>query len=538
MASKKLNPKKKKNRESTFFKNLEKIVLPILIFGIFLFVYQYTFDSKMNINGDNASYFLLGKSIQTNQVYALYNDVNLNPQNHFPPGYPLLLSFFMLFSKNLIFLKIITGLFYLGSIYLLFYFFQKFKVSWQLAFVTIIFILINYHITTFSVRLMSEIPFLFFSLLSLWFLQKMNLEKAFHKDPNFWYCLLSLSFAFHIRTAGVALLGGMIFYLLLEKEWKRSVALLGGFSFLMVPWILRGKILGLSSGYQSQLFKINSYQPELGNAGLGDFMVRFGENLSRYISKEIPSGILSFRDVSYTMPSEFMDWTIGILLLILIILGIVFLPRFRSLIIGYLGGSLLILMFWPSVWKGTRFIVPLLPFMIFLIVIGISGLFNKILVKTRLNLNWTPFLLLPFIFAFTQNYRASERGTEWGHYPFERLHLEAERDYGLGWKNYLAIAEYVKKNTKETAIVACRKPQFFHIFSDRFTCYYPYESDSEKMIEELKKRKVKYVVLEQLGFSTSGQYLVPAINEQYQHFREILHLENPDSYLFEFIPPK
>lgn len=59
------------------------------------------------------------------------------------------------------------------------------------------------------------------------------------------------------------------------------------------------------------------------------------------------------------------------------------------------------------------------------------------------------------------------------------------------------------------------------------------------MFEELKKRKAKYLVVEQLGFSSSNQYLAPIINDRRynSYFKPILHLENPDTYLFELLLP-
>jgi len=513
------------------------ILALLLITIIFIGVYYYSFDEKVNLNGDNASYYLLGKGIVNGEGYVLYNDLLSKPHSHFPPGYPLIIAFIMLFSKSTFIIKLANGAFLLASCFLLYSILKKCKIQLSVILVSIIFLLFNYHIVNSSVTMMSEVPFLFFSLLSLFLLMQIQFIGEYWKTRTFWFFILSLGFTFHIRTVGIALVVGILFYLLLEKRFKAVAVVTVSFILTLIPWMLRNKIQGLGGNYREQLLKINTYRPELGDAGFADFITRIGKNLYRYTSKEIPSAMVPFREVHYKTDSLPMDWGIGIIAIALILFGIYKLPRYRTLFFGYIAGTFPILMLWPDVWNSPRFLLPLIPLMIFLAIYALTNLMNTLLAYVKLNSWVTPIFLLPFLTYYIQDF-VPTRDINRQSYPITRLKVQADNGRMAKWNNYFKIAEYCKKNLKESDIIACRKPQLFHIYADRFTTFYPFEADDKKLINNLKKKDAHYVVVDQLGFSSTGKYLVPAINKNKQYFKQVLHLKNPDTYLFEFRAPK
>ncbi|MEO0685613.1 MAG: hypothetical protein AAFY76_11365, partial [Cyanobacteria bacterium J06649_11] len=93
-------PKKKatnlKYSSTPLLQRASKYAPYCLITVIFASIYFYSFDSKLSLNGDNASYYLLGKSIHMGAGYNLYSDLYAKPHSHFPPGYPLLIAIGML----------------------------------------------------------------------------------------------------------------------------------------------------------------------------------------------------------------------------------------------------------------------------------------------------------------------------------------------------------------------------------------------------------------------------------------------------------
>ena len=60
--------------------------------------------------------------------------------------------------------------------------------------------------------MMSEMSFMFFTVLSLWLLSKMEEEKPFWKDPYFYSVIVTVAYAYHIRTQGMALAAAVIGY--------------------------------------------------------------------------------------------------------------------------------------------------------------------------------------------------------------------------------------------------------------------------------------------------------------------------------------
>ena len=89
-----------------------KKYLPYLVLAlVFVASYQFCFDSKLDLNGDNASYIQLARTLSEGHGYSNASPSGFTPASHFPPGYPAFLSFFMMLGiDNLIFFKILNGI--------------------------------------------------------------------------------------------------------------------------------------------------------------------------------------------------------------------------------------------------------------------------------------------------------------------------------------------------------------------------------------------------------------------------------------------
>src|SRR5210317_2178748 len=128
-----------KHVKDTFYENF---IYMIIITILFLGVYGYIFDKKLDLNGDNAYYYVLGKALSQGEGYVNIASINKAPNNHYPPGYPFIISLFMHLSDTPIFLKLINGIFLLLSLYLFYYLFKFFSRSSKIAFVTVFFLLL------------------------------------------------------------------------------------------------------------------------------------------------------------------------------------------------------------------------------------------------------------------------------------------------------------------------------------------------------------------------------------------------------------
>ena len=158
--------------------NVPYIIYSALLFIAFLFVYQYIYDSKIHLGGDNAEYYSLARGLYEGKGFAQISDMNAAPHKHWPPGYPFILSILMrIVGTETGVLTAMNGLFLLGSLYFLFDLFRRFSGNIHLAFAVCIACLFNYHIMAYSTIMMSEIPFLFFATLSIWSFVQLDLTK-------------------------------------------------------------------------------------------------------------------------------------------------------------------------------------------------------------------------------------------------------------------------------------------------------------------------------------------------------------------------
>jgi hypothetical protein len=254
--------------------------------------------------------------------------------------------------------------------------------------------------------------------------------------------------------------------------------------------------------------------------GLGNLITRIGSNAGRYLSREIPEVLFPFKTFSYKESAGVGEWITGIIIASIIVLGIVHLKKYRKLIVGYMAATFAVLLIWPDVWVGIRFVLPTLPFLLLFFLLGIEYAIEMI----KKSLRWKNKLLLMVVLLLL--------------FPFygeiNNMHHNANNDYVGKWKNYFSLGKSLKRSGMSDVVVSCRKPSLFYLYSGTFTTRYKYTLDDQELLKDLEKRKVDFVVVEQLGYSSTYRYLVPAIKKNQDRFNIVSVIENPETYLLEF----
>jgi hypothetical protein len=498
---------------------LENTIYLIIISILFLSVYSYTFDKKLDLNGDNAYYYVLGKALSLGEGYVNIATIKKSPNNHFPPGYPFILSVFMHISYDTTFLKLLNGIFLLISSLVLYVLFKKISENIRIAFLTVFFLVLNAHLLQYGTMLMSEISFVLVSFLCLLLVHQSNFNHDFFKKPNFYLVLLTLVASYYIRSTGLALFAGIILYLLIRKKWKVAITLTTGFFLLALPWIIRGQKLG-GSAYLKPLVMVNPYRPELGNADFMSYINRLFSNIARYISREIPNSAFPFIRINYLEDISLSEWFLGIVLIALSFYGFYKLWRKGLLFVCYLLATFGILLLWPEVWRGVRFVLPVMPILLFSIIVGFYYLINQLLSTVKIKFNLLVLIILGLAFIS----------------PIKTLHQKAKNSYPSSWKNYFQIASYFKNENIRDVTVICRKPMLFYLQSGTFTAPYLYTKDENELINDLKLKTANYVVLDNLGYRQTYEYLYPVIRNNPDMFKLVFSLQNPDTYLLKFTP--
>ena len=493
-----------------------------LLMGILLF------DANLSLTGDNAQFINLGRSLA--EGYGLSETIEGEPIPHtkYPFGFPLLLAIVhIIFPGNLIALKSLVVLLYAISIPLTYLLIREFAAP-PMALGVSTLCLASLHLLDYSHQVMSEIPFLLCSLMALLLLHRAH-NGSSTKDTKDtkginafllrvsscpWWILLAIIAiiaAYYIRSAGIILIGTGIIFFALHKKWKETGIIAIGSLLLALPWQIRNASLG-GTPYIQQLLSINPYRPEEGMLTFATLIERILENLEFYGIHIIPHIFLpSFIDANYFVGLFFSG-----LVLYALIAGLLK----RHLLIVYLTCYLILYILWPYVWSDTRFLVPAIPILFYAILTSMDELL-KLLARALKKTASRAGVVLFFLFLLGSNiYETNYLSERIGWLP-------------PNWNNYFAAAEWIKNNTEPDVKIACRKPYLMNAITNRKAAGYAWKTPDE-VIADFKKKNIEIVVLDHLGFQSTPEFLVPAIQAHRNRFAVLHIIRNPDTYVLKF----
>ncbi len=491
-----------------------------LLTACFLIAYLACISEKIDLGGDNICYHILGKALASGAGYVnIYSPLML-PENHFPPGYPFLISLFMrLGIEDIQFFVWLNGALTLASILLFYKLIKMLGLRSNLAFTVGLFLVFNVSMLSFATVNMSEIPYVFYSILALFSVAKLEDAKSPYNKIFFALMTISVIAAFYTRTSGIALILAIAGYWALRKKWSNLSIFVISVFLGILPWQLRSQALGGNS-YIKQFLLKNPYAAEQGAMGWSDLWTRIGNNIVRYISVEIPSAITG-QILETGKEPGMRNWIIGLVVLLFIIIAIVKLARSvqRAPIILYIIFSAGILILWPDVWTGWRFLLPVVPLIIFFAAYGVDSVVGAFAQKRKIP--WNIYILCFLVLLTIPSLKVMSE--------------KAKEPYPINFQNYFDLAQWAGSNTPENSIICCRKPELFYLFSNRKSMAYPFVDNSDSIMRSMEYAKVDYVVVDQLGFSSTRKYLVPAMTKNATRFRSVKVIKNPDTYLFRFM---
>ena len=220
--------------------------------------YCYVFDKKLDLNGDNVTYYLLGYSLATGNGYSEVWTKEHKPHTQYPPGYPAIMSLFLSFLHgdvygSIIVLKIVNGILFLGTLVLLFFILMQLGIDGRYFPALLLPLAFNPYLLRFSFIMMSEIPFLFFSTAALYSVMRIDFSKKPCMERWFYCAVLFTAMSLFIRTQGIALVFGILFYLFFRRKYQYLLYTVIALIIIMLPWIIRTQVHGGSPYLQHLL---------------------------------------------------------------------------------------------------------------------------------------------------------------------------------------------------------------------------------------------------------------------------------------------
>jgi 4-amino-4-deoxy-L-arabinose transferase-like glycosyltransferase len=477
----------------------------------------WTFDPKLSLSGDNTEFMTLARSLVQGQGLSYINQPNPQPATKYPFGFPLMLApLEWLFPGNWAAIKwMVLVLFCLAVP--VFYLLARDQFGPVPALAAALLCLTNPLLVDYAHQEMSEVPYLLFSLVALLLVERAAQQEGVTGNRWLWAGFAFLMWAYYVRSVGLVLIVAVVVYLLLRHRKRQALSVAGAAFLAALPWALRNRAVGGGGDYFRQLVLVNPYFPEQGTLDLAGLVDRVVRNLQANLAQILPRVFWPAWE-----PAGALLNPVSVVLICLALYAAVLVARRRQhlLLFGYAVVYLGTVLVWP--WMGDRFLLPGLPIVIFFGVQVAVDLLHRLEGRGAY-----PAAVLVAAVAFVALLVANAMG-------LHRLAASGQGDYPPPWRNYYAAGQWLKSNAPADAVICCRKDSWLYIVTGRSCVVYPFK-EPDQLVQYMDENGVDFVVVEQLGFSSTPRFLVPAIQKHPERFELLWRQTNPDTFVLRFL---
>jgi hypothetical protein len=477
---------------------------PLLIVGLLVGLHAVlaliTFAPQPHTGGDNAAYITLAQSLLQDGTYTELWDPALPPHTKYPPAFPAILAIAIAIGmKPWVQLKLVVLAFSAAAV--------AFSFLWVRARRRAVLALgigsvlaVAPGVLQEGRWVLSDVPFWAFTMIALWAFERLRPDDW----PRFAIAAAALILAYFTRSAGLPLLLAASAWLAWRRHWKQLAALVALAGVPALLWWLRSQAYG-PGGYASEFWLVNPYDPAAGRIGAGDLIRRIVENDWKYLSVHLPILLTGGTAAGVVL--------LSVLTFLLALAGWVRRlrrPRVAELFVPLYIGLIFI---WPDVWSGERFLLPVLPLLLYYAADALLGGVRRMapgyaFASGAAALGLVLAMALPGIVqaaragqACTALYRAGDR------YPC----------VGTVWDDFFELAEQAPQMLPDDAVVLNRKPRLFHALGRRRSSIYPFSDDPAAFFATADSVGARYLVFDMLG-ATADTYLRPVLLRKPQAF--------------------
>jgi len=459
--------------------------------------------------GDHTGYLALGHALAEGMGYVELWDPERPAHTKYPPGFPLVLALFMLLGAST------WSAFKLGSAVavsgatLLCFAWAARRTGPLAAGALAVLLVLAGGWQDASRWILSEPWFLLWTFLALWAGERGldDGEEAGGRPEGelVWLAVAGFAalMAFGVRSAGLPLV--LAFGLaLLWAGRRRAAAIFGGATALVVGGWLLHSARGGEGAYQDEFWLVDPYDPELGTVTVFGLAGRAWDNLVLYVGRVLPAEWWS------AAPTWFLAVG-GIGLTGLALWGWVSRIRRRpgpaELFLPLYAGMILL---WPQVWSGDRFLLPLLPLILLYAGTVVAGVAREV----EEGLEWKgaalPGLAVaaglvalagPAIPATVE--RAEVAGVC-------RTQVELTGDafscHGAGFAEFRVAVGWMAQGLPADAILLSRKPRIAYVLGGPPGRTFPFVRDPDEFLARADEIGARYLLVDRVD-AVANRYL-------------------------------
>lgn len=522
-----------------FLKNKIYWILLPLVIGLVGYFYIRVVDTQMlGFTHDDGVYAIVGKALSEGKGFTLLHVPGQPGQIKYPFIYPFILSLVWLiqphFPQNVPAMNYVTIAFTLLSCWLIYLYLrqcQKFP-GW-LALLIIILTTSNFFFIYFFSSVMSEAPYLFLSLLTLWYI-----HRAQKKHPDYFpvqtiVILILLSSVMTLtRVTGITLMAAIGAWLLLNRQWKNALIYgIGVFLTGVLPWMLWVK-------FQTPV--VNELNFPLVNA-YSNYGLEFAHNyMSRNYLEDLKTDLTSLiaklqEDMFPLLPNFFKVYpklkaqeafftafNIGGLVLSYLLLGYYLLQlisttlksfkqgRFNGTVFSipglYLFFYILLITLWNYEDQMARFLTVVLPVLWMYFFKPLVPMLPELGQRWR-EIRWKSWTAIIFslfccavaIWPVSNSYRTV--------FISRNQHWVESGKYRWMWKEYQSVFSWIRSNLPKDAKLSAASDVVFYLYTNRPTFYtfyaslhfkngHPLKSSYPLLMNSLDHYQIRYLVAE------------------------------------------
>jgi len=522
--------------------------------------------------GDHTAYLTLAYALTQGLGYIELWDPELPLHTKYPPGYPLILAVLMVFGATTWSAFKLSSAVAISAATLAAFAWAARRVGWLGAGGLALLLILASGWQDASRWILSEPWFLLWTFLAFW-AADLALEPspstgagtggsgvdgaASARSPGagegasggpgrtLWLVLAGFGalMAFGVRSAGLPVVLALLLVLLWNRRFRAAGVFAGVTALLVGGWLVI-TARGGEGAYQDEFWLADPYDPELGTVGLGGLLARIWENLVLYVGRVLPGEW-------WSGAPEWLLLVGGVTLTLLALWGwlsrLLRRPGLAEIFLPLYGGMILI---WPQVWSGDRFLLPLLPLILLYAGTVVVELAREVALRWSTGGRRGPdgfrsgrrkkgrqvkqepapaggagrgvglvvgavgvlALAGPSIpTTLQQSEMAGNCRTQ------VALTGDAFSCYGPGFTEFRAAAAWMGANLPEDAVVLSRKPRILYALGGPRGRTFPFLRDGDAFLAEADRMNGRYLLVDRVD-GIAGRYLPLVLSDRPRAF--------------------